>query len=279
VIEFFDTHAHIQELEFRDDFDSVLQSARAAGVGTIVMPAEHVESSASATRIAERYANLYATAGYHPNEASSLTPEALAAIDGLLAHPKVVAVGEIGLDFYRDHATRDQQYACLDQMLELAERHHKPIVVHCRDAWPELRPVIEPWARRVASSIAGPIGVLHYFSSTIDDALFYKDLGFMVSIHTSVTHPKAQALRDVVTQIPLEALVIETDAPYGAPQVRRGKRNEPALVVESAKQIAALKDVSLEDVAAITTANARRLFGLLSNDMEPPAKLGHGAIV
>ena len=279
MIELFDTHAHIQELEFRDDFDAVLENARAAGVGTIVMPAEHVESSASATRIAERYDNLYATAGYHPNDASSLTPEALAAIDGLLAHPKVVAVGEIGLDFYREHSTHEQQYAVLGQMLELAARHRKPIVIHCRDAWPELRPVLEPWARRVRANIDGPVGVLHYFSSTLDDALFYIDLGFMVSVHTSVTHPKAQALRDVVAGVPLEALVIETDSPYGAPQARRGNRNEPAWVIESAKQIATIKDISLEEVAAVTTANARRLFRLVSSDAATPDKLGHGAIV
>jgi TatD DNase family protein len=171
-------------------------------------------------------------------------------------------VGEIGLDFFRDHSTHEEQFACLDAMLALAGRHAKPIVVHCRDAWEAIAPVLETWARRVAPSFAGrPVGVLHYYSSDIQTAQRYVALGFLVSIHTSVTHPKAMVLRDVVGALPLEALVIETDSPYGAPQSHQGKRNEPSLVVEAARQIAEVKGVSIEEVAAATTANARRLFG------------------
>ena len=281
MIEFFDTHAHIQEPEFADDLDDVIAAAREAGVATIVMPAEDVESAEHAIAIAERYEGLYATAGYHPHEASSLTADALARIESLLSHPKVVAVGEIGLDFYRLHSTREEQYAAFEQMLDLAERHRKPVVIHCRDAWAELRPVLEPWAQRVRSSFDGPFGVLHYFSSSLDDALFYIDLGFMVSIHTSITHPRAQTLRDLVAELPMDALVIETDSPYGAPQVRRGKRNEPSLVVEAAKQIADAQGegISLADVALATTANARRLFRLDtgSSDQHTAGKLADGA--
>jgi TatD DNase family protein len=123
--------------------------------------------------------------------------------------------------------------------------------------------VLQAWARRVATAFDGaPVGVLHYFSSTLDDARAYADLGFLISVHTSVTHPKAQPLRDAVAALPLDCLVVETDSPYGAPQAFRGKRNEPAYVVEAAKQIATLKGVSFEEVAAATTANARRLFRL-----------------
>ena len=276
MIELFDTHAHIQESEFADDLDAVIENARSAGVGTIVMPAENLESSERAVAVAERYEGLYATAGYHPHEAARLTRDSLARIERLLSHPKVVAVGEIGLDFFRLHSTREEQYTAFEPMLELAERHRKPVVIHCRDAWPELRPVLEPWARRLRSSMDGPIGVLHYFSNTVDDALSYIALGFLVSIHTSVTHPKAQPLRDVAAALPLDSLVLETDSPYGAPQVRRGKRNEPALVIESARQIAALKGLALEEVAAATTANARRLFRL-SSDRLAPARLACGA--
>jgi len=261
VIDYFDTHAHLQEAEFDADRDAVIDRARSARVSQVVVPAIDLATATSAIDLAERHATLYATAGYHPHEAAHLDSAAIEGIEALLTHPKVVAVGEIGLDFYRLHSTREEQLAALVAMLELAERHSLPVAIHCRDAWPELRPILEPWARQVAPAFAGrPLGVLHYFSSTFEDAWRYHELGFMISIHTSVTHPKADALRYVAAGMPLGSLVIETDSPYGAPQAHRGKRNEPSFVIEAASQIAALQGVSLETVAGVTTANARRLF-------------------
>jgi TatD DNase family protein len=148
-------------------------------------------------------------------------------------------------------------------MLALAETHTLPVVIHCRDAWEDAARVLVPWARRVAPAFGPqPLGVMHYFTGTLHEARRYIDLGFLISVHTSVTHPKSAALREVVARLPLEALVIETDSPYGAPQNVRGKRNEPAHVVEAAKQIAELHGVVLENVAEVTSANARRLFRL-----------------
>ena len=263
MIELVDSHAHLQEPEFEDDLAAVVERAFAAGVGEIVVPAVDLETARTAVALSERYDGLYATAGFHPHEASRLTPAALDQVEGLLTHPKVVAVGEVGLDFYRMHSPREAQVEAFAAMLALAERHAMPIVVHCRDAWEALSPLLEPWARRVAPTFESrPLGVLHYFSSTVDEARRYAELGFLISIHTSVTHPKASQLREVASMLPLDALVIETDSPYGAPQAHRGRRNEPAYVVEAAEQVAALRAVSLEAVAAATTANARRLFGL-----------------
>lgn len=263
MIELVDSHAHLQEPEFDADLEAVIGRAVAAGVSHVVIPAVDLDTARAAIARSERYEGLYATAGFHPHEASRLTPAALDEVEALLAHAKVVAVGEAGLDFYRVHSPREAQVEAFEAMLRLAERHCMPIVVHCRDAWEALAPLLEPWARRVAPSFAGrPLGVLHYFSSTADEARRYVDLGFLISIHTSVTHPRAAQLRHVAAAVPLEALVIETDSPYGAPQAHRGRRNEPAYVIESAKQVAAVRGVSLEAVAAATTANARRLFDL-----------------
>ncbi len=260
---FVDTHAHLQESEFAKDADAVIRRARDAGVTTLVVPAVDVASARSGLAMARRHDGVYATAGYHPHEASKLDASALSEIEALLGDERVVAVGEIGLDFYRMHSSTEAQVAALDSMLTLAERHVLPIVVHCRDAWEATAAQLLPWARRVASSFGDrPLGVMHYFTGTLEEAERYIQLGFVISIHTSVTHPKQQALRNVVARLPLESLVIETDAPYGAPQSHRGKRNEPSYVVEVAKQIAILHDASFDYIGDATSANARRLFGL-----------------
>jgi TatD DNase family protein len=263
VIELVDSHAHLQEPEFKDDLERVVGRALNAGVTRIVVPAVDLESARAAFGLSERFDCVYATAGVHPHEASHLTADGLQQIEALLAHPKVVAVGECGLDFYRMHSPRSAQVEAFEAMLDIAERRATPLVVHCRDAWDEIAPLLEPWARRVAPSFGSrPLGVLHYFSSSLDKARRYVALGFLISIHTSLTHPKATQLREVAGALPLDALVIETDSPYGAPQAYRGRRNEPAYVLEAAKQVASVRSASLETVAEATTANAARLLGL-----------------
>ncbi len=262
-MQFIDTHAHIQEPEFKDDFGDVLQRAGEAGVVSVVVPGVDLETSFAAADLAREYVGLYATAGFHPHEASDLNAHAIEQIEALLVQNDVVAVGEIGLDYYRLHSPRETQVKVFEQMLALAERYTLPVSVHCRDAWEDMASMLQPWAQRVSARYAGePLGVMHYFSSNVDDARRYIDLGFLISIHASVTHPKSEALREVAAALPLETLVVETDSPYGAPQAYRGKRNEPSYVVEAAKAIAGLHSVSLEAVASHTTANARRLFRL-----------------
>jgi TatD DNase family protein len=274
VTGFIDTHAHLQEPEFAEDADAVILRAREAGVSTLVLPAVDLASSRDGLELARRHEGVHATAGYHPHEASRLDGASLAAVEGLLEDERVVAVGEIGLDFYRMHSPREAQVAALDAMLALAERRAMPVVVHCRDAWEAMAEQLVPWVRRVAAAFEGrPLGVLHYFTGTLEEAHRYIDLGFAISVHTSVTHPKQGALREVIAQLPLESLVIETDSPYGAPQAYRGKRNEPAYVVEAAKQIAVLHHANFDYISAVTSANARRLFGL---PVTVDATGGHG---
>jgi TatD DNase family protein len=263
VIELFDSHAHLQEPEFERDVDQVIERARKAGVEGVVVPAVDIATARSAIGLAEGFDGIYATAGCHPHEASHLDRKHLMEVGNLLEHPKVVAVGEIGLDFYRMHSSQQAQLSAFDAMLTLAEDRVMPVVVHCREAWPALADQLVPWGSRVAQRFVGqPLGVLHYFSGSLEDAERYVGLGFLISVHTSVTHPKAVALRAVVSSTPLDSLIVETDSPYGAPQAFRGKRNEPAFVVEAARQIAEVKGLALQEVADATTANARRLFRL-----------------
>jgi len=258
-----DTHAHIQGEEFSQDIDSVVARASEAGVEQIVVPGVDVETSRAAIALAARWESVYATAGFHPHEASRLDEVALAVIEAMLADAKVVAVGEIGLDYHYEHSPRDAQIRCFAQMLELAQRHGMPIVVHCREAWEHAATLLAPWSRRVRETFSDrPVGVMHYFSGTLDQARFYIGLGFMISVHTSVTHKKQAALREVVSQLPLESLVIETDSPYGAPQAYRGKRNEPSYVAEAVRQAASELGLPFEAVAAATSANAALLFDL-----------------
>lgn len=260
---FIDTHAHIQGEEHAEDIDAVLARAYEAGVEQIIVPGVDVETSLAAVRLAEAHEGVFAAAGFHPHEASRIDDAALAQIEAMLAHPKVVAVGEIGLDYYYEHSSRDAQGAGIERMLALAERHTLPVIVHCRDAWEDAAKALAPWARRVRDRFGDrPVGVMHYFSGTAEQARFYIELGFVLSIHTSVTHKKQSDLREIVAELSLASLVVETDSPYGAPQAYRGKRNEPAYTIEAAKQIAEAQGVSLETVAAATSENAARLFGL-----------------
>ena len=270
-----DTHAHLQEEEFEPDRDAVIERARDAGVGTVVVPAIDLSTAQRAIDLAERHDGIFATAGYHPHEARHLTEVASGRIEALLVHEKVVAVGEIGLDFYRMHSTREAQIEAFEAQLALAERYRMPVVIHCRDAWTDMASILKPWAERVRESFGErPLGVLHYFSGSVEDAYRYLDAGFFISVHTSVTHPKEQLLRRLAALVvPLDALVLETDSPYGAPQSHRGRRNEPAYLVESARQMAVLKGISFDQVAEATSANARRLFGL-GEDVQNEAVIG-----
>jgi TatD DNase family protein len=260
MIELFDTHAHLQEPEFSEDRDAVFERAAAAGVREILLPAVDLETGKAALEIADNREGVYVALGCHPHEASRLTLPDFENLEAQLDRPEVVAVGEIGLDFYRMHSPADVQVQVFEKMLHLAGSKSLPVVVHCRDAGEALRTILEEWTESAANKIEKPLGVLHYFSEDVIAAQRYVDLEFLISIHTSVTHPKAVQLRAVAAAIPLEALVIETDSPYGAPQGHRGRRNEPAFVVEAAQAIADAKGIGRDEVARATTANARRLF-------------------
>jgi TatD DNase family protein len=258
-MEVIDSHAHIDFPQFAEDRDAMLERARAAGVTTLLAigTGPGPEKLDSALPFAEKHDWIYATVGVHPHEAKEVTLRHLDELAAFAKHPKVIAWGEIGLDYFYDHSPPDVQQRIFRDQMTLAEKAKLPIVIHCRDAWGDCLKVLEEVWRST-----GLGGVLHCFSSTLEDARRGIEMGFLISFAGNATYPKAQNLREVAKELPLEKLLIETDAPYLAPQPYRGKRNEPAHVVEVARTLASVRNLSPDEVAAATSENFRRFFRL-----------------
>jgi TatD DNase family protein len=261
-MQLIDSHAHIDFPQFADDREAMLDRARAAGVETILAigSGPGPERLDAAIPFAEEHDWIYASIGVHPHEAKLLAPDHLQQLAQFAKHPKVIAWGEIGLDYFYDHSPRNVQDRVFRDQLALAHQAKLPIIVHCRDAWPDtLRVLDEAWRP------TGLGGILHCFTSTLEDAQRGLDMGFLISFAGNSTYPKAANIRDVAKALPLENILIETDSPFLAPQGYRGKRNEPAYVAEVAKAIASVRNLHPEDIAAATTANFRRFFKLRSS--------------
>jgi TatD DNase family protein len=258
-MELIDSHAHIDFPQFDEDREAMLDRARAAGVSTLLAigSGPGPEKLDAALPFAEQHDWIYATVGTHPHEAKELTPQHLDQLAGLAKHPRVIAWGEIGLDYFYDHSPRDIQQRVFRDQLVLAHRAKLPIIIHCRDAWSDCLQVLDEVWRPT-----GLGGILHCFTSTLEDARRGLEMGFLISFAGNSTYPKATNLRDVAKALPLGNILIETDAPYLAPQGYRGKRNEPAYVGEVAKALASVRNLRAEEVASATAANFRRFFGL-----------------
>lgn len=264
-----DTHAHLDFSKFDGDRPAVIERARAAGVDVIVNVGTDLASSRRAVDLAEQYECVYAAVGVHPHDAKRLDGAMLAQLRELAQNPKVVAVGEIGLDYYRDLSPRDVQRRAFQAQLAWAARLGKPVIIHDRDAHDEIMDALTGWARGLDNSpLAGRPGVLHTFSGDLAMARQAIDLGFYISISGPVTYKNARQLPEIVKALPLDRLLVETDCPYLAPDPYRGKRNEPAYVRLVAERIAELKGIPLDELATTTTANARHLFGLSNMQME-----------
>jgi TatD DNase family protein len=255
-----DSHCHVAEPEFETDRLEVLARAGAAGVGTLVCVGATgpVASNLGAVALAGRHGDVrvVAAVGIHPHHASSGDDTAFADLARLAREPGVVAVGETGLDFHYDFSPPDAQRAAFARTIALARETGLPLVVHVREAQREAADILR------TEDAAAVGGVIHCFTGDAGDARRYLDLGFHVSVSGIVTFRNAQAIRDAVAVVPRDRLLIETDAPYLAPVPYRGKRNEPAWVVRVAETVAVVWGLPLAEVAAATTANARRLFGL-----------------
>ena len=251
-----DSHAHIQGKEYAGETAAVIQRAAEAGVEQIIVVggAGDMSSNIAAVTLAESCANLYATVGMHPHDAKDVGEAELQELKKLAAHPKVIAVGETGLDYYYNHSPREVQRRVFAQFIGLAKETGLPLVVHERDA------AIEA-AGLLRSEDAGKIrGVIHCFTGDYEAACGYLDLGFYLSFTGIITFKNADALREVVRKVPLERIFVETDSPYLTPVPHRGKRNEPAYVRFVAETVANVKDVAVEEVAQVTTANVKQLF-------------------
>ncbi len=251
-----DAHAHLDMPEYAADQSNIIQQAQEAGVGLIINVGISVKNSRQVLATARGYPWIYATAGVHPHGAAGVSGADLAAVADLLADPKVVALGEIGLDFYRRRAPEDIQEHVFRQFLDLAISHAKPVVIHTRDATARTLAILRDYRQRLAG------GVMHCFSGTYDEAVAFLDLGLEISFSGVLTYPNAKPLHDAARRLPLERLLIETDAPYLSPQPRRGQRNEPAYVRFTAQTLAELRQQPLADIAAQTWENTCRVFGI-----------------
>ncbi|MFN3651938.1 MAG: TatD family hydrolase [Armatimonadota bacterium] len=251
---FFETHCHLNHVQFSGDLPETLARARAAGVEELLLIGYDLESSRAAVRMADPERGLFAAVGIHPHDAESWSAAAERELRELAASPAVVAYGEIGLDFYRDLSPREAQYSALQAQLALAAELRLPIVVHTRESVTPSLDLIEPFAR------AGLRGIMHCWSGTVEEARRTRELGLLLGIGGVLTYKKPGALPEVVVEAPLWELVLETDCPYLAPTPHRGRRNEPAYLPLVAERIAALKDVPVSEVADATRAVARALL-------------------
>lgn len=246
-----DSHAHLDDPAFAPDLEAVLARAREAGVARLVTIGTSLESSRRALAIAEGHAEVWFAPGIHPHEADN--PGPVEELRALAAHPRAVAVGETGLDTVKNYASIPNQRRLFLRHLEIARETDRPVSIHCREAHPDAIAILRAHA---------PLrGVIHCFSGTHEDAEMYIALGFYLSIAGPVTYPKADGFREVVRQLPLDRLLLETDCPLLAPQARRGKRNEPAYVRYTAEEVARLAGIPLDELGEATSENARRLFG------------------
>jgi len=253
-----DTHAHLDMSAFNDDRDQVVERARAAGLAAIVTVGTDADSSSAAVALAARHDLVYAGVGLHPHDADKADEDLWRRLETLAAEPRVVAWGETGLDYYRDYAPRAGQREAFVRQIELAARTRLPLVVHSREATDETMELLARHGRDLTGV------VMHCFSGDEELWRFSMDCGYLISVAGVLTFKNAEALRRVVRRTPLKRLMVETDCPYLAPAPRRGKRNEPALVVHVARALAELKGVAPEEAAEVTTATARRFFNLFN---------------
>lgn len=253
---YFETHCHLNHKQFAGDYDAALARARGVGVSELLLIGCDLASSRWAVELARPEEGVYAAAGIHPHDAAEWTAGAEPEIRELLAKPGILALGEIGLDFYRNLSPREEQYGAFRAQLELALELDLPVVVHTRESVTPSLDVIEPYARR------GLCGIMHCWSGTVEEARRARDLGLLLGVGGVVTYNKPGALPEVVAESPLESLVLETDSPYLPPVPHRGKRNEPSHLPLIAEKVAAIKGIDTESAAAAARENALRLFRL-----------------
>ena len=251
-----DTHAHLDSGQYNSDRAEVIARAHEQGISHVLTIGCDLESSRESVALAIQNPKVYAAVGVHPHEASTVTPQLLDELKALSNEDKVVAIGEIGLDYYRDRSPREDQRKAFRAQLQLACDLELPVIVHDRDAHDDVLAILCEFSNKKLQ------GVLHCFSGDTDMAHTCIELGFYISIAGPVTYPKNETLREVVRNVSIDRLLVETDCPYLSPQKYRGKRNEPAYVRYTAEMVAEVKGLSLQDVARVTSHNAWKLFGI-----------------
>ncbi len=258
-----DTHCHLDFHAFDADRTEVIQRALDNGIELMVNPGIDLASSREAVKIAEDHPSIYAAVGVHPSEANSWGRQTFSELRDLAKHPKVVAIGEIGLDYYHNQDTARLQRRILEEQLELALELGKPVILHTRQAMVDMIAVLESWYKRLleaGSPLTGRPGVLHAFEGTPEDARAVLARNFFLGVGGPVTYPNAVERQALVAGLPLKRILLETDAPFLTPQSHRGRRNEPAFIIHVAQKVAELLQLPVSEVARTTTENAAGLF-------------------
>lgn len=253
---FIDTHVHLNADQYDEDLQDVILRAREKGVQKMVVIGFDTKTIERAISIAEADPDIYAVVGWHPVDAIDCTDEDLQWIEQLAQHEKVVGIGETGLDYYWDKSPKEVQQEIFRKQIRLAQRVKLPLIIHNRDATGDVIRILEEEEAHLTG------GIMHCFGGSVETARSAIDMNFMISLGGPVTFKNAKTPKEVATEIPLEHLLIETDAPYLAPHPFRGKRNEPSYVPLVAEEIARLKELPVEEVARVTTENAEKFFGI-----------------
>jgi TatD DNase family protein len=257
-ISIIDTHAHLEGEKFAEDFDAMITRAAEAGVNRIITAGTNVESSEKAVALAQKYPQIFAAVGIHPQEIAGAQKTDIRRIAELAKNPKVVAIGEMGLDFHRSIVHREEQIQGLKWQLELASELRLPVIIHNRQSTKEMIEILGEWVQKPQENTPG---VIHCFQENADNARIFLEMGFYLAFGGYIGYPKSQ-MAEVIKTVPENRLLVETDAPYLPPQKFRGQRNEPAYIVYAVEKMADILDLSAERAAEITTENALRLFGL-----------------
>ncbi|MFF2590671.1 TatD family hydrolase [Peribacillus butanolivorans] len=252
----FDTHVHVNAEQFNEDLEDVIERAQEAGVNNMVVVGFDRPTITRAMELIETYEFMYAAVGWHPVDAIDMTEEDLKWIEELSSHPKVVAIGEMGLDYHWDKSPKAIQMEVFRKQIQLAKKVGLPIIVHNREATADIVNILK---EEEASEVGG---IMHCFSGSAETAMECIDMNFYISLGGPVTFKNAKKPKEVAAAVPLDRLLIETDCPYLAPHPYRGKRNEPSYVKLVAEQIAEIKQLSVEEVSKATTDNAKKLFGI-----------------
>lgn len=255
----FDTHAHLYDQRFDEDRDAVIRSLPGSGVVLALVPGCDIPTSRQSAALAQRYKGLYFACGTHPHQASDWRDEDEAVYTALLSHPKGVAVGEIGLDYHYDFSPREVQQSVFQKQLRLAHQLNLPVILHNRESTGDMLALLKEEAAQRGEPLTG---VMHCFSGSVETARECVKLGLYISFGGSLTFKNARILLDVAADVPEDRLLIETDSPYLAPVPHRGKRNDPSLVALVAQKLAELRNSTAEQIAQLTMANGKRLFGI-----------------
>lgn len=255
-----DTHAHLDMEQFAEDRREVIARARDSAVNMIITVGTDLESSKKAVKLTEDNPGIYAAVGFHPHSAQGINEDDVTSLTELTSHRRVVALGEMGLDYYRNYSPREAQLEVLDWQLALVAKLGLPVIIHCRQAEDDLLPMLDHWASRLPVSNGKTRGVIHSFDSDISTARHYLDIGFVIALGAYIGYPAYRYLYDAIRFIPGNRLVVETDSPYRPPQIYRGQRNEPAYVTFAVARLAEIRGETAETVARETTENACDLF-------------------